>query len=239
MVFDRIVRAPGQHLRNVRPPVAQLPVRIKQSSVLLDCPVVLLDGGVKLVVPALAALLSRAPWKVRCDHRPALRAVLLDEAAHLGILFRRPHAAARVLALTALILVVAGEGGHCAAGERIRHELRRLCKRRHLRQRRAILAHRHIACHLIVLDGPEWPEAAQLEVVVVVKSVTCGDAERGAWVQRAKKRASPRQRRRLCHVWGARSITHCRCRSDQRLSNARALQVCDETLRKSLLGRES
>ena len=134
--------------------------------------------------------------------------MLLDEVAHLGILLRRPHAAARVLALTALILVVAGEGGHCAAGERIRHELRRFCKRGHFRQRCAILAHRHIACHLIVLDGPEWPEAAQLEVVVV-KSVTCGDAERGAWVERAKKRASPRQRRRLCRRMG-RWRTHCR-----------------------------
>jgi hypothetical protein len=66
-------------------------VRADQDLVLLLAPALLLDAGVELVVPALAALLAGPPGEVRRDERPAPRAVLPHEGRDHVVLLLGPR----------------------------------------------------------------------------------------------------------------------------------------------------
>ena len=96
MVFDRVVGAAGKELGDVRPPVAELAMGVEERPVLLHAPHVLLDRRIQLIVPALAALLAGPPGQMRGDDRPALGAVLLDEAADESVLLGRPELGAPI-----------------------------------------------------------------------------------------------------------------------------------------------
>ena len=92
MVFDGVVGATDERLGNLGPPVAELVVGEDQLAVLVAAPLLALDLGVEVVVPALAALLADAPRKLLRNLGPLLSAQLADELDDLGILLRRPRA---------------------------------------------------------------------------------------------------------------------------------------------------
>ena len=79
VVLDGVVRAPLEELGDLRPLVSEVLVLLHDDAVLLLAPRPLLDTGVQVVVPPLAALLPDAPRKLRRDHRPLLRAMLAHE----------------------------------------------------------------------------------------------------------------------------------------------------------------
>jgi hypothetical protein len=78
MVLDRVISPASQQLRNLGPSVAQHLMRQKEYPLFLVAPVLFLDLGVEMVVPAFSALLADATWQVLCDEGPFLGAVLLD-----------------------------------------------------------------------------------------------------------------------------------------------------------------
>ena len=92
VVFDGVVGATDERLGNLGPPVAELVVGEDQLAVLVAAPLLALDLGVEVVVPALAALLADAPRKLLRNLGPLLSAQLADELDDLGILLRRPRA---------------------------------------------------------------------------------------------------------------------------------------------------
>ena len=63
-----------------------------QLAVLVAAPLLALDLGVEVVVPALAALLADAARELLRNLGPLLSAQLADELDDLGILLRRPRA---------------------------------------------------------------------------------------------------------------------------------------------------
>lgn len=73
-----VVRPTVQELRDFTPFVAVDLVQPNDLLVFLGGPFVLLDVGVQVVVPALAALLSDAPWECLRDVRPVLGSELFN-----------------------------------------------------------------------------------------------------------------------------------------------------------------
>ena len=71
-VLDGIVGAAGQKLCDLGPLVLHARLRLHQQRILHWCPLVLLDVGVKLIVPTLADLLARASGHVHSQRRPRL-----------------------------------------------------------------------------------------------------------------------------------------------------------------------
>lgn len=65
MVLDRVVGAPRKQLGNLGPLVAERGVCVENETVFLRRPRILLDSGVKMVVPPLAALLANASLRTR------------------------------------------------------------------------------------------------------------------------------------------------------------------------------
>jgi hypothetical protein len=61
VVFDAVVAAPGQLLRDVRPLVAQTLVQIENLAFFVSANGVFLNVGVQVIVPALTALFARPP----------------------------------------------------------------------------------------------------------------------------------------------------------------------------------
>ena len=92
VVFDRVVRASDERLRDLRPSVPVLRVRDDELLVLLPGPLLALDLRVEMVVPPLAALLPDPPGELLRDLTPLLRAERLDELDDLVILLLRPRA---------------------------------------------------------------------------------------------------------------------------------------------------
>jgi len=92
VVFDGVVGATDERLGNLGPPVAELVVGEDQLAVLVAAPLLALDLGVEVVVPALAALLADAARELLRNLGPLLSAQLADELDDLGILLRRPRA---------------------------------------------------------------------------------------------------------------------------------------------------
>ena len=90
MVLDCIVGAPREELGDLSPTVPESFVSLENFPVLLIAPRILVDVGIEVVVPALAALLSDAAGEVTSNERPLLRAVLAHERDDLEILFGGP-----------------------------------------------------------------------------------------------------------------------------------------------------
>ena len=92
MIFNRVIGASFERLGDFRPAIAVLCVRDDQLTVLVCAPLLALDLGVEVVVPALAALLADAARELLRNLGPLLSAQLADELDDLGILLRRPRA---------------------------------------------------------------------------------------------------------------------------------------------------
>ena len=75
MIFDRVVCAALQVLRNDRPLVFVLTVLDVQDELFLKAPVVFLDPWIQMVMPALATLLADSAWQIVSDVGPLLRTV--------------------------------------------------------------------------------------------------------------------------------------------------------------------
>lgn len=79
MVLDVILGPPRQRPRQLDPAVAASRVRPDERGLLALRPGGPADVGPELVVPALAALLSHAPWEQRGERGPVSLAVDGDE----------------------------------------------------------------------------------------------------------------------------------------------------------------
>ena len=90
-VLHSIVSASGEEGRNQRPLVADAGVSFQQNSVFFFRERVLLDGGIKVVVPALSALLAVAALEVGRNQGPALWLVLLHQGLESLIFFGGPQ----------------------------------------------------------------------------------------------------------------------------------------------------
>ena len=105
VVFDGIVGSTGEVLGDLSPFVSVLEVARKEGFFLLARPGTLVDHGVELVVPALAALLAVAPLEVRTDDTPPASAELGDQSPHLLVLLGGPFASSSAL-LSVFVLVL-------------------------------------------------------------------------------------------------------------------------------------
>ena len=90
VVLDGIVRTSGKELGNLGPFVAEGLVMRDDQTVFLLAPGHLANGGIEMVVPALAALLADAAGKFGGDLTPTLGAVGLDEAHDFVVLLLGP-----------------------------------------------------------------------------------------------------------------------------------------------------
>ena len=128
-----VVSAARQELGNFAPLVAVLFVRLDDLAVLLGRPLVLLDVGVQVVVPALAALLTNASRKSLSDVGPVLGAVLVHVLGQLGVLLSTPgsfhhgrveHLLPSMQALNVRSLVQEGRDLLPVLGAELLHQLR-------------------------------------------------------------------------------------------------------------------
>ena len=71
MVLDRVVSSSIEVFCNVGPPIFELAVLQEQDPLLLIAPIDLLDAGVEVVMPTLAALFALTARKFGSDCRPA------------------------------------------------------------------------------------------------------------------------------------------------------------------------
>mmetsp|Transcript_11445 Transcript_11445/g.41880 ORF Transcript_11445/g.41880 Transcript_11445/m.41880 type:complete len:225 (+) Transcript_11445:3519-4193(+) len=92
MVLNGVIRPSSNDFGDLCPLVAVGSVGFDQDTVFLLCPRVPPDVWIEVIVPTLSALLANSPRQVLSDHRPLLRAVLLDEADDLVIFFLGPWA---------------------------------------------------------------------------------------------------------------------------------------------------
>lgn len=88
MVLDGVVRAAGQQLGDARPLVAVLAVCLVDDTVLLIRPGSLLDLGVEVIVPTLAALLADAALEVARDQGPFLGSVSHHQLQYFFVLLK-------------------------------------------------------------------------------------------------------------------------------------------------------
>ena len=91
LTLDGVIRPPVQQLRDLCPAVPVRGVSTKQRLLLAGGPRLFANVGVKVVVPALPALLPDPPRQLRGDQRPLLRAVDRDQIANLVILLLLPR----------------------------------------------------------------------------------------------------------------------------------------------------
>mmetsp|Transcript_9035 Transcript_9035/g.20724 ORF Transcript_9035/g.20724 Transcript_9035/m.20724 type:complete len:273 (-) Transcript_9035:226-1044(-) len=89
-ILDRVVRPPRQQLRDLRPLVVELRVRLDDRRVLLGGPPLLAHVGVEVVVPSLPDLLPRPPRHVGRQRRPRLDAKAGHQVGHPVVLLLRP-----------------------------------------------------------------------------------------------------------------------------------------------------
>lgn len=82
MVFDGVVRAALEVLRDDGPLILLHPVLDKQNEFLFQAPLVLLDARVQVVVPPLATLFANASREVMGDMGPFLSAIRLNQREH-------------------------------------------------------------------------------------------------------------------------------------------------------------
>lgn len=92
MILDGVICTTFEVLGDLGPAVAVVLVLNEENPLFLLAPGGLLDLGIQVVVPPLAALLANAPGQVFRDERPLLRPVLLDQPDHHAVLFFRPRA---------------------------------------------------------------------------------------------------------------------------------------------------
>ena len=90
VVLNGIVCSSLENFGDLSPLIVDDSVHQEQNPLLLLAPVNLLDHGVQVVVPALAALLTDAIGKVLSDKGPLLRTVALNELKHSPVLFGGP-----------------------------------------------------------------------------------------------------------------------------------------------------
>ena len=63
----------------------------EEEPLFLGVPGVLVDVGVQVVVPPLAALLTNTLSQYPCDEGPFLRTVFFDQQGQLSVFIRSPH----------------------------------------------------------------------------------------------------------------------------------------------------
>ena len=121
VVLDGVIGAPDEGLGDLGPLVAVLRVGDDELAVLLAAPLLALDVGVEVVVPALAALLADLDGELLRDLGPLLRAESAHELDDLGVLLLSPGTlhelgiehflqAVKALHVGALIEVLSCEG---------------------------------------------------------------------------------------------------------------------------------
>ena len=121
VVLDGVIGAPDEGLGDLGPLVAVLRVGDDELAVLLAAPLLALDVGVEVVVPALAALLADATGELLRDLGPLLRAESAHELDDLGVFLLSPGTlhelgiehflpAVKALHVGALIEVLSCEG---------------------------------------------------------------------------------------------------------------------------------
>jgi len=92
VVLDVVVSAAREKLRDFRPSVAVLQVQVQNLLVFFFSPPVLLDVGVQMVVPSLAALLADASFEVVGNLTPVLCAMQVHLLDQKSILLLSPRA---------------------------------------------------------------------------------------------------------------------------------------------------
>jgi hypothetical protein len=76
---------------DLSPLVSVLLVGLDDHLVFLVCPLLFLDVGVQMVVPALPALFADPAWQLLADLAPVFGPFILDHPHELGILFVSPR----------------------------------------------------------------------------------------------------------------------------------------------------
>lgn len=79
MIFNGVVRTTLKQHRDLSPLVALLAMSKEKNPLFLAAPYTLFNPGVKVIVPALTALLANTTWQVFSDLGPLLWALLLYE----------------------------------------------------------------------------------------------------------------------------------------------------------------
>ena len=92
MVLDRVVGATLEYLGNLSPLVADDAVHEEEDPLLLLVPIDLLDAWVKVVVPALTALLSHTTVQMLRNQGPLLGAVGDHQLQNTPVFFGGPCA---------------------------------------------------------------------------------------------------------------------------------------------------
>mmetsp|Transcript_21645 Transcript_21645/g.47205 ORF Transcript_21645/g.47205 Transcript_21645/m.47205 type:complete len:245 (-) Transcript_21645:1885-2619(-) len=90
MVLNGVIRPTGQQLRDLSPLVTKSLVVGDNKSILLLAPRLLTNGGIEVIVPTLAALLTDASRELGGNLTPALGTMSLDKFHNLLILLLAP-----------------------------------------------------------------------------------------------------------------------------------------------------
>lgn len=90
VILYMVIGATVQKSRDFGPPVAEFLVKFEDLLVLFLGPPILLDVGVEVIVPALAALLSDASLNVMSDLAPILSTVDAHHIDETAVLLLRP-----------------------------------------------------------------------------------------------------------------------------------------------------
>lgn len=94
-VLHRVVGSTRKALGDLGPPRAELRVHLEDGLILLRRPSPLFQRRIQVVAPPLAALLAGTAGQQRCDARPVLAAILLDELDELSVLGGAPRSCSR------------------------------------------------------------------------------------------------------------------------------------------------
>ena len=89
-------------LCHLTPPRIILEIKLDNEQVLLQCPLLLDHVRVKVMMPALAALLANAPWECCCDLSPILGTIGEHELSQEVIFLFGPSCADHVISISQL-----------------------------------------------------------------------------------------------------------------------------------------
>jgi hypothetical protein len=91
MIFDRVIRSPRDHFRNLRPPIPIPLMRRNYRQILILSPVLSLYARVQMVMPSLPALLPDSARQLTRNRTPILRTTLMHHLHYNAVLFLRPR----------------------------------------------------------------------------------------------------------------------------------------------------